>query len=75
LEQVTLSPATILLVAQQAETVLGMLTLVVFRIPTGVRGIIEDVVVDEAYRGRGIAETLTREALARAEMAGARLSI
>ena len=33
--------------------IVGMLTLVVFRIPTGVRAWIEDVVVDETMRGRG----------------------
>lgn len=49
-----------------------MLTLVIFRIPTGVRGIIEDVVVDEAYRGQGIAEALTCEALSRSEAVGRR---
>jgi ribosomal protein S18 acetylase RimI-like enzyme len=72
LEQIAHSPATVLLAARNADKIVGMLTLVIFRIPTGVRGIIEDVVVDEAYRGRGIAEALTREALARSEAAGAR---
>src|SRR5258707_10083390 len=33
--------------------IVGMLTLVVFRIPTGVRAWIEDVVAGEAARGRG----------------------
>ena len=33
--------------------IVGMLTLVTFRIPTGVRARIEDVVVDSAARGRG----------------------
>jgi ribosomal protein S18 acetylase RimI-like enzyme len=72
LEQIAHSPATVLLVARSSNKIVGMLTLVIFRIPTGVRGIIEDVVVDEAYRGQGIAEALTREALARSEAAGAR---
>ena len=49
-----------------------MLTLVLFRIPTGVRGIIEDVVVDESHRGQGIAAALTRYALDRAKRMGAR---
>jgi ribosomal protein S18 acetylase RimI-like enzyme len=35
----------------------------VFRIPTGVRGWIEDVVVDSSMRGRGVGELLTREAM------------
>jgi ribosomal protein S18 acetylase RimI-like enzyme len=52
--------------------VIGTLTLALFRIPTGVRAWIEDVVVDEAARGRGAGEALTREALRLAEEAGAR---
>ena len=43
-----------------------------FRIPTGVRAWIEDVVVDESQRGQGVGEALTREALRRAAAAGAR---
>jgi ribosomal protein S18 acetylase RimI-like enzyme len=43
--------------------IVGMLTLVVFRIPTGVRAWIEDVVVDGAARGRGVGEALSRAAL------------
>ncbi|HTT88392.1 MAG TPA: GNAT family N-acetyltransferase [Acidimicrobiales bacterium] len=49
--------------------IIGMLTLVTFRIPTGVRARIEDVVVDTAIRGRGTATALTRAAL---EIAAAR---
>jgi len=52
--------------------ILGSLTLVSFRIPTGVRAWIEDVVVDEAARGKGIGEALTRAALDRAAELGAR---
>jgi ribosomal protein S18 acetylase RimI-like enzyme len=67
------SPATILLMARDPEKgLVGSLTLVLFRIPTGVRAWIEDVVVDEAARGRGVAEILCREALNRASAAGAR---
>lgn len=36
----------------------GMLTLVTFRIPTGMRAWIEDVVVDEAARGQGAGRAL-----------------
>ena len=48
---------------------MGTLTLVMLLIPTGRRAWIEDVVVDEAARGRGVGAALTREAvrLARAE--------
>ena len=72
LDEVASAGATSLLVARVSGTIVGMLTLVVFRIPTGVRAIIEDVVADEAHRGRGIAEALTREALARSNAKGAR---
>jgi N-acetylglutamate synthase-like GNAT family acetyltransferase len=52
--------------------IVGMLTLVVFRIPTGVRAWIEDVVVDETVRGRGVGEALSQEAIRRAVGLGAR---
>jgi ribosomal protein S18 acetylase RimI-like enzyme len=67
------SPATVLLVARDAHaTVVGSLTLVVFRAPTGPRAWIEDVVVDTSTRGLGIGAALVRDALARAASAGAR---
>jgi ribosomal protein S18 acetylase RimI-like enzyme len=72
LEEILESPVTRLLVARDGDEVVGMLTLVLFRIPTGVRAWIEDVVVDENARGRGAGEALTREAIRIAEGAGAR---
>lgn len=73
LAEMVRSPATILLMARDPEQgLVGSLTLVLFRIPTGVRAWIEDVVTDEASRGRGVAEILCREALNRASAAGAR---
>jgi len=67
------SPAIVLLLARDAENgIVGSLTLVLFRIPTGVRAWIEDVVVDAAARGHGVAEMLCRDALNRACAAGAR---
>jgi ribosomal protein S18 acetylase RimI-like enzyme len=55
--------ATHLLVATDGDAVLGSLTLVVFRIPTGLRAWIEDVVVDAEARGRGVGDVLNRFAL------------
>jgi ribosomal protein S18 acetylase RimI-like enzyme len=73
LEQVVDEAATTLLVAREdTGTVVGTLTLVMFRTPTGSRARIEDVVVDERGRGRGVGEALTREALRRAAARGAR---
>jgi ribosomal protein S18 acetylase RimI-like enzyme len=67
------SPATVLLIARDHEgTIVGSLTLVVFRAPTGPRAWIEDVVVDTGTRGQGIGAALVREALDRAGSWGAR---
>lgn len=66
------SQATTLLAARLDGRIVGFLALVMFPIPTGFRAWIEDVVVDEAARGRGIGEALTKKALELAEAAGAR---
>ncbi len=73
------APGTHLLVARlPAEPdhprgpIVGTLTLVVFRIPTGLRAWIEDVVVDESVRGQGVGQALTVAALDLAAEAGAR---
>jgi ribosomal protein S18 acetylase RimI-like enzyme len=73
LGEVVSSPASILLVARTANgAIVGSLTLVVFRIPTGVRAWIEDVVVDESVRGKGVGAALSLDAVRRARAAGAR---
>jgi ribosomal protein S18 acetylase RimI-like enzyme len=71
LRELVATSGTHLLVAREQDDVLGMLTLVLFRVPTGFHGWIHDVVVDGAARGRGIGEALTREALGIARDAGA----
>lgn len=67
------SPATTLFVAREGEDgpIVGTLTLVVFRIPTGVRAWIEDVIVAEEARGRGCGEVLSRAAVDVARSQGA----
>ncbi len=49
---------------------IGSLTLVTFRIPTGLRAFIEDVVVDENTRRSGAATKLTHAALDKARSLG-----
>jgi len=71
--EIVASPATVMLLARETDgTVVGALTLVLFRIPTGLRAWVEDVVVDESARGRGVGVALGQEALRRATAAGAR---
>ena len=74
LAEIVASPASVLFVARDDDSgeIVGSLTLVLFRIPTGMRAWIEDVVVDEAARGRGVGAALNEAALARAGEAGAR---
>jgi ribosomal protein S18 acetylase RimI-like enzyme len=66
------SSSTTVFVARNDGTLVGTLTLVVFRIPTGLRGWIEDVVVDESARGTGVGEALTLAAIEEAKRLGTR---
>ena len=73
LREIIDTPGTVVLVARDGDgTVLGSLTLVTFRIPTGMRAWIEDVVVDDAARGRGVGDALNRAALDAARDRGCR---
>lgn len=73
LEEIVSSPATTVLVARDDEgKIIGSLTLVMFRTPTGARAWIEDVVVDEAARGHGVGAALVDEAIRLAAEGGAR---
>jgi ribosomal protein S18 acetylase RimI-like enzyme len=72
LDDIVNSQASLILVAREEGRIVGTLTLVVFHIPTGFRAWIEDVIVDEAARGKGVGEALNREAVRMAEAAGCR---
>ena len=64
--------ATVLIAEDDKGDILGSMTLVLFRIPTGVRAWIEDVVVDIEARGMGIGQALNEYAIQMAEQAGAK---
>jgi ribosomal protein S18 acetylase RimI-like enzyme len=70
LAEVVAAPGTVVLAARDGGELVGSLTLLLYTIPTGRRGWIHDVVVDEAARGRGVGEALTLEALRVAAEAG-----
>jgi ribosomal protein S18 acetylase RimI-like enzyme len=72
LAAIVAAPASTVLIARVNDKIVGTLTLATFPIPTGVRAWIEDVVVDEAARGRRVATTLIDEAVRLARQAGAR---
>ena len=73
LESIVASPATTLFVARDSDNqIVGTLTLVLFRSPSGARGWIEDVIVDEAARGNGVGEALVDAAIDLARRSNAR---
>jgi ribosomal protein S18 acetylase RimI-like enzyme len=63
LSEIVSTDGTFLLVARDGDRIVGTLTLVTFRIPTGVRAWIEDVAVESQARGKGVGEALSREAV------------
>ena len=68
------SESSTLLIARypdQESDIAGILTLVIYRVPTGLRCLVEDVVVDEKMRGQGIGEALMLHAIELAREAGA----
>src|SRR5690349_4321738 len=67
-------PGATILIAREPDKsgeIVGVLSLTVYRVPTGIRSIVEDVVVDEKMRRRGIGEALVRHAIDVARDAGA----
>lgn len=71
LARILASGATVF-VARVDTEIVGSLTLVLYRIPTGLKAWIEDVVVDSAARGHGIGDALSRAALEEARRQGAK---
>jgi ribosomal protein S18 acetylase RimI-like enzyme len=68
------SEASTLLVAREPDEnspIAGILCLSIYRVPTGLRSIIEDVIVDLSMRRRGIGEALVERAIELARQAGA----
>ena len=68
------SGTSILLIARLEETdipIVGMLTTSLYRVPTGGRSIVEDLVVDASFRNKGIAKALLLYAIGIAREAGA----
>ena len=74
LDLLVTSEASTLLVAREPDEnspIAGILCLSIYRVPTGIRSIIEDVIVDQSMRRRGIGEALVERAIELAREAGA----
>jgi len=69
------SRTSVVLIVRHPEAksdIFGAGTLGVYRVPTGIRAVIEDVIVDRASRGLGMGEALMRQLLETARQMGAR---
>lgn len=64
------SDTTRLLMAEENGRYVGSLTLVVFKIPSGTRARIEDLVVQETARGGGVGKSLVLKAIEMADALG-----
>jgi ribosomal protein S18 acetylase RimI-like enzyme len=74
LNELIKSASSTLLAARYPDennAIAGILSLTIYRVPTGIRSIIEDLVVDKKMRRQGIGEALVRNAIELAREAGA----
>lgn len=65
------SSSTLMVARNDSGEIVGALTLTVYRVPTGIRSIIEDVIVDISARGQGVGEAMMRCAIDIARERGA----
>ncbi len=73
LKDMLASATTSLFVARESEgqEIVGMITLAVYRIPYVKKAYLDDVIVDESFRGQGLGSQLLKRALAQAKELGA----
>lgn len=64
------NPGTHLLIAKNSDSIVGMVTLIVYRIPFKMKAQIEDFVVSEKMRGKGIGTMLLKYSIEQAKKAG-----
>jgi ribosomal protein S18 acetylase RimI-like enzyme len=72
LAEIVHNPNSVLFVARVDGRIVGSLTLAFYRIPTGVKAWIEDVVVDGSARGHGVGEALNTAAIDESRRRGAK---
>ncbi len=70
-EMLSRDASTLFIARVNGGEIIGLASLVLYRVPTGLRGYIEDVVVDERWRGKRTGELLTKACLELAEKSGA----
>ncbi|MBI5826057.1 MAG: GNAT family N-acetyltransferase [Chloroflexi bacterium] len=63
--------STLIIARNENNDILGALTLAIYRVPTGIRSVIEDVIVDISVRGEGVGEALMLRGIELAREKGA----
>ena len=63
--------STLLVARSSSRQIVGALSLTIYRVPTGIRAIIEDVIVDGPARGQGVGQALLQRAVQIAKQKGA----
>ncbi len=63
--------STLIIARNDNNDIIGALTLAVYRVPTGIRSVIEDVIVDISTRGEGVGEALMLRGIELAREKGA----
>jgi ribosomal protein S18 acetylase RimI-like enzyme len=71
LKAMVADPAVTLLVARDGTEIVGTAAVVIYTTPIWLKARIEDVVVDQAARGRGVGEALVKECIELARGRGA----
>ncbi len=65
----TIAGQTVLVARDDDGFITGTLTLVMYRVSSGLKARLEDVIVDSSVRGQGVGDALVREGMARANAA------
>jgi GNAT superfamily N-acetyltransferase len=63
LRAIVADPAVSLLVAREGEQIIGTTTVIVYTTPFWIKARLDEVVVDEAARGKGVGEALVKASL------------
>lgn len=70
LDRVIKSESTCLFVGEKENKIIATISLVIYKIPTGTKAWIEDVITDESARGHGYGKQLMEHAIAHARSIG-----
>ena len=62
--------STLMIARDDTGVIVGALTLAAYRVPSGVRAMVEDVIVDGSARGQGVGEALVQRAIELAKEKG-----